>query len=411
MLRVAAGEALTIKQEDLKPRGWAIESRVYAEDPLRGFLPSIGDLHRYQPPDEEDVLRAVEGVEAAPCTVSSPREVQPLDADYEGVVRCDDGIVEGGEISIHYDPMISKLVTHGRDREHARQLMIAALDRYIISGVRHNVNFLRSLMVNQRFADADLTTAFIPQEYPDGYDGHVLSADERADLLATAGALQCAADGQARSAADLFGAASFPPLSVGLEGEGARELHFEGPEHGLAEGSMLTVCAAPRAATDEEAACDGWERTLHMVNTGLQPSGLLEVDVAGGDGAPRPFAVQVLERRRLGWQLSAFGTMWGVNAAPQRFAAMAQHMKPPAASALDDALLSPMPGILISVSVEPGAMVAAGQELCVVEAMKMQNVLLAERDGQVSELLAEAGSTLAADQPILMFEAQPKKAK
>jgi len=181
MIRVAAGETLGYSQADVAtPKGWAFESRVYAEDPLRNFLPSIGTLSRYQPPKLEQLLRADEasGAEGAAGAIAE--------------VRVDDGVVEGGEVSIHYDPMIAKLVTHGSDREHARRLMIGALDRYVIDGatLRHNVNFLRSIMTNKAFANAELTTNFIPQEFPDGYSGYELSDSEKADLLACAASLQ-----------------------------------------------------------------------------------------------------------------------------------------------------------------------------------------------------------------------------
>jgi len=156
MIRVAAGEKLSIAQADVRRIGWAIESRVYAEDPLRGFLPSIGTLSAYRPPDE------------AACNKAADLAMR---AEGEGgLVRVDDGCAEGGEISVHYDPMIAKLITHGRDREHARQLMIAALERYVIHGsaLRHNLNFLRTIMGNDTFIAGKITTGFIPDQFPDG---------------------------------------------------------------------------------------------------------------------------------------------------------------------------------------------------------------------------------------------------
>eukprot|EP00308_Calcidiscus_leptoporus_P022407 CAMPEP_0119364330 /NCGR_PEP_ID=MMETSP1334-20130426/11243_1 /TAXON_ID=127549 /ORGANISM="Calcidiscus leptoporus, Strain RCC1130" /LENGTH=370 /DNA_ID=CAMNT_0007379995 /DNA_START=147 /DNA_END=1257 /DNA_ORIENTATION=+ len=191
MLRVASGERLWISQREVVASGWAIESRVYAEDPLRRFLPSIGTLSRYAPP----------GQAATVSTAATNADVDDA-TEYGGLVRLDDGVSEGSEITLHYDPMLSKLITYGKDREHARQLMVAALDRYVVRGVRHNQNFLRSLMVNERFARGELTTSFIADEYPDGYHGHVLSSSQRRDMLAAVGALQLVARAQVHSISD-----------------------------------------------------------------------------------------------------------------------------------------------------------------------------------------------------------------
>ena len=396
MIRVAAGETLGYSQADVAtPKGWAFESRVYAEDPLRNFLPSIGTLSRYQPPKLEQLLRADEasGAEGAAGAIAE--------------VRVDDGVVEGGEVSIHYDPMIAKLVTHGSDREHARRLMIGALDRYVIDGatLRHNVNFLRSIMTNKAFANAALTTNFIPQEFPDGYSGYELSDSEKADLLACAASLQHVAalhDAAVGGAAHAGAAAAAPrALAVRLDTDGAdADVAVEvGPaaDADAAAGSdaPLLRVAAPR-----------WARTVRLVETGLGPEGLLEAVVSDNNpyGAPRSVALQVMERQRLGWRLVAYGSAFSVLARPPAFAALHAHMKPPPKDPFADALTSPMPGTLVSVNVAPGDEVAMGHELAVVEAMKMQNVLTAERDGVVKAVLAAAGATLSADEPILTFE-------
>jgi len=393
MIRVAAGEKLSIAQADVRRIGWAIESRVYAEDPLRGFLPSIGTLSAYRPPDE------------AACNKAADLAMR---AEGEGgLVRVDDGCAEGGEISVHYDPMIAKLITHGRDREHARQLMIAALERYVIHGsaLRHNLNFLRTIMGNDTFIAGKITTGFIPDQFPDGYRGHQLSASERIDLIAAAAALEHAAAGQASSGSGTAAAAA--PYSVRIEGLG----EGDGDDHSLAvmdedcDGLPVGPGSELRVASTDDAG-EGWSRTLRLVQSGLGPSGILEAEMLGdaSDATPATLVVQVQERLPLGWRLCAFGTSFTVLARPPHYAALGVHMKPPPPSPFAGSLLSPMPGTLHSVAVEVGERVALGQELCVVEAMKMQNVLVAERDGVVSELYAAPGDTLAADQPIVGFE-------
>jgi len=392
MIRVAAGEKLPMSQDQVTRTGWAIESRVYAEDPLRGFLPSTGVLSAYRPPLQEQIAQVL----------------GEQDGEYEGIVRVDDGVCEGGEISIHYDPMIAKLVTHGSDRDHARRLMLASLDRYAIRGVRHNINFLRSLMSHPRFAAGDLTTNFIPEEYPTGYSGHDLSDQERFDLLACTAALQHAADAQAAS---IGAAAAARALSsdyhVRFDGEDQQDTVIS--VHAPSASAQTLFIEGREEGSDGGAAGAEWARTLHLSASGLGPNRMLESVISDGfaevgDTAGRAVAVQVVERHPMRWHVSAYGTLFTLLARQPRFAALAAHMKPPPPSPFADALLSPMPGALISVAVAVGDSVVEGQEVCVVEAMKMQNVLTAPRDGKVKSLLAEAGSILVTDQPIIDFE-------
>lgn len=322
-----------------------------------------------------------------------------------GTVRVDDGVEEGGEISIHYDPMISKLITHGRDRDHARELMSAALDRYHVAGVRHNLNFLRTLMNNDRFASGNVATSFIPDEFPTGYAGHEMSDAERLDLIAAAAALQFSAE---RSLLPASALANGLPLSVKLDAEGEAE-------HSLVVAPLGAPGALPAVgepfALSVEGGGDGdgasaWSRALTVRSSGLGASSLFEADVASEavGGAARPLAVQVHGKKQLGWSVVAYGMKYDVLARSPRAAALTSFMKAPASSALTNSLLSPMPGTLLAVAVAVGDKVAIGQSLCTVEAMKMQNVLVAERDGVVKELLAQPGAVLAADQPILSFE-------
>jgi len=477
MLQVAARQPLPFAQADVLARGWSFECRVYAEDPLRGFLPSVGTLARYVPPDEAAV------VAAAGC---------------EGTVRVDDGVVEGGEISVHYDPMIAKLITHGASRDEARRLMLHALARYQIrgDGLRHNLNFLHTLLDHPRFArgevtaafipeefpaslacahasahhsapplSAQVTTAFIPEEFPDGYDGHVLTPSQKCELLACAAALELAAELRATAPAPPSPGASLASallhavdsvalttnLWARLESEGAaaeQQLTVTlDPAVGVSAGSLLPpgmrllVQGAPATARGSSAADPdesaptttppsapasapaSWSRLLTLSSTGLGPGGLFEAraqtlpleepkegDSGHGHEESDPLAggtalaVQVLERRTQGWLLSAFGTTYEVLTRAPRVAELSRHMKPPPRSLLDNALLSPMPGKLVSVAVSEGQVVFLGQALCVVEAMKMQNVLTARRDGVVRTLLAQPGAILSADQPIIVFD-------
>jgi len=399
---VAAGERLPLTQAQVTRTGWAIESRVYAEDALRGFLPSTGTLSAYRPPLAEDVSASV--------AIDSGLSGSEYTPSIKDTVRVDDGVCEGGEISIHYDPMIAKLVTHGVDRDQARKLMMASLDHYVIRGVRHNVNFLRSIMSNPRFAQGTVTTNFIPEEFPDGYAGHVLSEGERQDLLACTSALQFAADARSASVGS-----NPPPTSqrynVRLdESTQAEEIVSVTEAKDLSTFAKKTLFVQARGLDAEPDTCS-WARTLHLSRSGLDPSSILSAAIQDGivvgsttAPAPRAMAVQVIAKKPLGWHVSAYGTTYSVLSCPPLFAEYSKHMKPPAKSLYDSALLSPMPGALLSIAVSVGDEVVQGQEVCVVEAMKMQNVLFAQRDGKVKSILAQPGSVLSADQPIIDFE-------
>jgi len=405
MIRVAAGEKLSITQEQVARHGWAIECRVYAEDPLRKFLPSIGTLSAYRPPDE------------AACNVAADIAMGIAPGSMgKGIVRVDDGVAEGGEISVHYDPMIAKLITHGRDREHARNLMVAALDRYLIWGtsLRHNTNFLRSMMVHPRFIAGHITTGFIPEEFPDGYNGHQLSETDRQDLVSATAALEFMAAAQARTVSSgeaVENGTVAINVRVDKEGEldhalsvsricaaSCNRLSAKLPPSG---GCEILVAAA--ASEGDNGSDSAWQRRMRIISSGLGPCRVFEavMDADRGDGT---LVVQVQKRLPLGWQLCAFGTVFNVLSRPSHYAKLAVHMKPPPPDPFAGSLLSPMPGTLHSVAVDVGAVVTAGQELCVVEAMKMQNVLLAERDGVVKTVYAKPGDTLVADQPIIGFE-------
>jgi len=347
MIRVAYGEKLPITQDQVTLTGSAIEARVYAEDPLRGFLPSIGRLTRYRPP-------AGEGV------------------------RVDTGVYEGSEISMFYDPMIAKLITYGTTRPQATKRMADALDAFAIRGVNHNIGFLSAIVRRQRFADGRLSTDFIPAEFPDGFHGTELPQDEM-DLLVTVAAVA-----QARAA--------------------ARDRKDHKPQ---SEWTVLIgPSSAPRTARPVEVLADpdgsvvvALDGKLRKVWTNWQPGQVLfegQVDDA-------PVTIQ-LDRKGVAWVVHKAGAaieMRVVTRAAGELAALMPVKVPPDMSKY---LLSPMPGLLVSIAVKEGQAVKSGEELAVVEAMKMENVLRAERDGTVSKIAAEAGQSLSVDQVILEFE-------
>jgi propionyl-CoA carboxylase alpha chain len=352
MIRIAAGEKLTLKQADVKTHGWAIEARVYAEDPYRNFLPSIGRLVRYAPPAEADH------------------------------VRVDTGVYEGGEIGIHYDPMIAKLCAWGEDRPAAIARMRTALDEYVIRGLNHNIPFLAALMGHARFARGDLSTDFIADEFKGGFKGVELAPRE-ARLLAA-----IAAFAQHRLAAR---EASVNGQLIGHEVRATESwvVRVGGHDH------LCTVEDRDDAAS---VSLDGARIAIATDWRPGQPLLRARID----DGAPHALAVQI-ERVGIAWRLAHAGHRADVLVVNPRTAELAARMHEKPAPDLSRFLLSPMPGLLVSLAVEVGQEVKAGEVLAVVEAMKMENVLRAERDGTVGKLHAKAGDSLAVDQHILEF--------
>jgi propionyl-CoA carboxylase alpha chain len=345
MIRVAAGEKLPITQDQVTLTGSAIEARVYAEDPLRGFLPSIGRLTRYRPPLGEGV-------------------------------RVDTGVYEGSEISVFYDPMIAKLVTYGATRPQAAKRMADALDAFAIRGVNHNIGFLAAIVRKARFLEGRLSTDFIPAEFPEGFHGAELPQDEL-DLLVTIAAV-------------------------------AHARTVERDRYGVHIPSDWTVLVgpAPRLARPVEVVSDGagsvsvsLDGRIHTVKTAWQVGQVLfEGDV---DGAP--LTVQI-DRKGITWRLHRAGAVIEMRVVTRAAGELAALMPVKAPPDMSRFLLSPMPGLLVSVAVKEGQSVKAGEELAVVEAMKMENVLRAERDGTVAKIAAEAGQSLSVDQVILEFD-------
>ena len=353
MIRVAAGEPLPFAQEDVRLEGWAVESRVYAEDPYRGFLPSTGRLVRYREPP------AGEGV------------------------RVDAGVGEGSEISMFYDPMIAKLVTWGADREQAIDRMAAALDGYRIRGVGHNIDFLSAVMAHPRFREGRLSTGFIAEEFPSGFHGADLGPERVAAMRAVAVAFA-----RARAGRDArIGGRIALPRRAAPDGAGNGFV--------LRDGEARVRVAAEAAEGGCDLALDG---VPVAVRGACDPSvGIFEGTVDG-----RALAVQV-DWEGTGHRLRHGGAERFVRVLPERVSALLDLMPVKEAPDMSRFLLSPMPGLLVSVAVAEGDAVEAGQELAVVEAMKMENVMRAERDGVVAKIHAAPGDSLAVDQPIVEF--------
>ncbi len=349
MIRIAAGEALPFAQEEVRVSGWAIEARVYAEDPTRGFLPSTGRLVRYREPS------------------ASER------------VRVDSGVAEGGEISMFYDPMIAKLIGYGPDREAAIATLRGALDRYLVRGVAHNIGFLRALLGRASFCAGDLHTGLIDQEFPDGYRASELPAAMVTLFAVVAGFCHDTLERRAaRISGQLAGRARrLDGRWVALVGDERRAVQVRRGEGGCeveAEGGVWRLESA-------------W----------VPGEALLEVAV---NDAPLAFQV---EPEGPALRLHHGGYQARVLVLTERGAEL--HALMPAKAPPDTSrfLLSPMPGLLSAVLVAPGDPVQTGQDLAIVEAMKMENVLRAERDGTVAAVLAEPGASLTVDQPILEF--------
>ncbi len=353
MIRVAAGEKLAMTQDDIGIDGWAIENRVYAEDPYRGFLPSTGRLVRYNPP------------------------VPGWAGDIRGVdgVRVDDGVMEGGEVSMFYDPMIAKLVTWGETRDEAADRQIAALDSFEIEGLGHNIDFVSAIMQHPRFRSGELTTGFIAEEYPEGFTGAKPSADLVRKLAAIAGFIVTARVDRARQ----------------VDGQLMDDLPTPSDWSVKLGGTVHAV-----AVSEDEVTVDGQPVELEMEYT---PGDRIVHAEAGGEA----ISLKV-EPLRSGLKLTARGAAHKFDILPQRFADLRHHMIEKVPPDLSRFLICPMPGLLVALHVGEGDKVEAGQPLAVVEAMKMENILRAEKSGTVKKVNTAAGASLAVDAIILEME-------
>ena len=355
MIRVAAGEKLPITQDDVKLNGWAVESRVYAEDPTRNFLPSIGRLTTYRPPEE--------GRQGA------------------AIVRNDTGVEEGGEIAIHYDPMIAKLVTWAPTRAEAIAAQAEALDAFAIDGIRHNIPFLSALMAHPRWQDGRLSTGFIAEEFPEGFTAPEPAGPVAIRMMAAAAAIdhklnqrKRGISGQMR-APGLFAfekdrvvtlAGQSYPVTVETEGEDLLVTQEDG--------TALTVASAWRPGEPV------WIGTIGSERVAIQVRALLNgvfLQHAGAAGEARVYT--------------------------RREAELAALMPVKEQAGSGKQVLCPMPGLVKQILVSEGQDVKNGEPIAVVEAMKMENVLRAERDAKVAKIHAKEGDSLAVDAVILEF--------
>jgi propionyl-CoA carboxylase alpha chain len=357
MIRVAAGEPLTIKQSDVQLKGWAVESRIYAEDPTRSFLPSTGRLVKYRPPEE---------------------------GRSEGItVRNDTGVFEGGEISIYYDPMIAKLVTHAGDRITAIDAQSRALDGFVIDGIRHNIPFLSSLMQHPRWRSGNISTAFIAEEYPDGFTPLTAEGEVAHRMAAVAAFVDNLGNERKRQISGqmrVHRPVEFQDLRSVLLGKERYDVHVDN-----GDGALLV--RFEEAGTARRLESD-WVPGLPVWN------GLIDGEKV---------AVQVRAILN-GYEIAHAGVTVEARVFTRREAELFTLMPEKKIPDTSKYLLCPMPGLVKALYVKEGQEVKAGDPLTMVEAMKMENVLRAERDGKVKAIKAKEGDSLAVDAVIIEFE-------
>ena len=370
MIRVAAGEKLPFAQDDIRLTGWAMESRLYAEDPYRNFLPSIGRLTRYRPPAE---------IQAGPLNQSGKWQGDaPVG---ETAVRNDTGVFEGGEISMFYDPMIAKLCTWAPDRLGAIEAMRVALDGFEVEGIGYNLPFLSAVMEHERFVSGNITTAFIAEEYPEGFGGATLAAD--------------AAQRVAAAATAMYRVAEIRRTRVsGRMDNHERRVGSDWVVRLQAQEYPLTIAADHEGSTLSFA--DG--AVMRVTSDWTPGDQLARLTV---DGAPLVLKVGKIPG---GFRIRTRGADLKVHVRTPRQAELARLMPEKLPPDTSKFLLCPMPGLIVRIDVEVGQEVQEGQTLCTVEAMKMENILRAERRGVVAAITCGPGDSLAVDQIIMEFE-------
>ena len=351
MIRVAAGEKLAMSQKDLKIKGWAIESRIYAEDPYRNFLPSIGRLRSYKPP-QESVFGNV-------------------------TVRNDAGVREGDEISMYYDPMISKLITHAPNRLAAIDAQAKALDQFQIDGIAQNIPFLGAVMEEPEFRSGNFTTAYIKKHFPDGFKGAAPSAKQTDLLLACAGMARAFTQ---RRAAQISGQLNGPAKAVRREWV----VILDGGHH------AVTV------DLDDDGASVLIDGKTHRLDSTSRPGATIIEGKFDGE----TFAVKIKAAPE-GYTLRHRGITARALVATPRGAELHKRIPPKIPADTSKLIVSPMPGLVVSIDVAAGQEVKAGEGVAVVEAMKMQNIIRAERDGVVAKVNVAAGASVAADEVMI----------
>ncbi len=358
MIRVAAGEKLSFTQADIKLEGWAMECRINAEDPFRGFLPSTGRLVKFQPPAET--------------------------TDANGTTRVDTGVYDGGEISMFYDSMIAKLIVHAKDRDSAINRMRDALNAFVIRGISSNIPFQAALMQHKRFHSGNFNTGFIAEEYPKGFDASMVPHDDPALLVSVAAYVYRSYTDRSAS---VTGQLQGHERLVGDKWSVVR-LNPNGNENHL-------VVAKPIAG--------GYHVEYNGVEYQILSDWKLGESLFNGTCNGEPFTLQV-ERHKTKYSLFHWGTRADFMVMSARAAELLALMPEKVAPDLSKFLLSPMPGLLREVAVIVGQEVKAGEKLAVIEAMKMENILKAEQDCKVKSISAAAGESLTVDEVIIEFE-------
>jgi len=377
MIRVAAGQPLPFTQEQIPRRGWAMECRINAEDPFRGFLPSIGRLVTYRPP------------------ATTLHAAQPIPGHQEGSalggVRVDTGVVEGGEIPMYYDSMIAKLIVHGRDRQDAISRMRAALNAFVIRGVGSNIPFQAALLAHPKFVAGDFNTGFIAEHYAAGFSSSDVVHEDPLFMVALAAFVRRKArERSTHISGQLPGHGVKHLADLVVVVLGAAGVHVQHPvkvaDFDPASGQAQVVIGARQFAIQSNS------KLGEVLMVGTCNGEAFTAQVERG-GAKNPLGIRVAHN---GAQIETLVLL-------PRAAELLRHMPHKAPPDLSKFLLSPMPGLLVDVAVQPGQKVSAGERLAVIEAMKMENILLASSDGTVAEVLAKKGESLSVDQPILSF--------
>lgn len=382
MIRAANNEVLAIKQEDVKLNGWAIESRLYAEDPYRNFLPSIGRLTRYRPPEEGSfkmkgsvpAQASAKGKSAAASTDAS------ADALAEIKVRNDTGVFEGGEISMFYDPMIAKLCTWGEDRSTAIHAMREALDGFEVEGIGHNLPFLSAVMDHEKFCSGNITTAFIEEEYPEGFQGVTINQDDQQKVAAAAGVLNMICELRRTR---LSGAIVNHKRKVGKDWVAV----IDGNQIPLKLKHIKNKGAKVKVGDKKLKVKTKWRpgQSLAHVKVGKETLALK------------------IDRTNTGFRIRWRGAEMDVKVLTEAQAKYLAMMPEKIAEDMSKFLLCPMPGLVVSINVNEGDEVQEGQALATVEAMKMENILRAEKKCKVSKINAKAGDSLALYDVIMEF--------
>ncbi len=369
MIRVAAGEKLPIKQSDVKINGWSMEARIYAENPFRNFLPSSGRLSKYQPPLESKYLRV------------------------------DSGVKEGAEILMFYDPMIAKVISWGETREQAITNMQTALDQYYIRGVETNLPFVCAIMRHSRFQAGEFTTNFIAEEYPDGFSPPESGEHARINLICVMTALHYRLTNRAATVSS-----QVPGYGRNVETSWVVVIGQHNYQTDI-EIASTEIASTKTNGQDENGKSNlsfsriNFNGQSYLVEDDWQPAQAIYSGLVNG----QQIHLQI-EKNGYGYDVTQAGNLKTIYVLTQRTAELNEKMPVKQHADQSRFLLSPMPGLLVSLGVKQGQTVKAGEELAVIEAMKMENSLRTDHDGVVAKVLVEAGVTLEVDQAILEFE-------